>query len=144
MRMPHNGEREEVRMPFVPFSRAVRLESEVLDEALRPCSRFKSPLSWDERMDIRIAQLGAKMSSRKDAVLYGRRPLNWSALVRYLNAQGITDSTPIFIPSIRKMPQRTFGEAFSAQRHDGHGRARRRSGRIRQHVLTRKSPCRAQ
>ena len=114
MRMPHNGEREEVRMPFVPFSRAVRLESEVLDEALRPCSRFKSPLSWDERMDIRIAQLGAKMSSRKDAVLFTDGvPLNWSALVRYLNAQGVTDSTRFSFPSIRNDAPKNFSVRLS-------------------------------
>ena len=89
-------------MPFVPFSRALRLESEVLDETLRPCSRFKSPLSWEERMDVRIAQLGSKMSSRKNAVLVTDGiPLNWSALVRYLHARGITGYTRFSFPSIR-------------------------------------------
>ena len=101
-------------MPFVPFSSAVRLESEVLDEVLRPCSRFKSPLSWEERMDVRIAQLGAKISSRKDAVLFTDGvPLNWSALVRYLNAQRITDSTRFSFPSIRNDAPKNFSVRLS-------------------------------
>ena len=101
-------------MPFVPFSRAVRLESEVLDEALRPCSRFKSPLSWEERMDVRLAQLGAKMSSRTDAVLFTDGvPPNWSALVRYLHTQGVTDSTRFSFPSIRNDAPKNFSVRLS-------------------------------
>src|SRR3989344_8479732 len=114
IRMPPKQEREEMRMPFVPFSRAFRLESEVLDETLKPCSRFKSPLSWEERMDVRFAQLGAKMHSRKDVVLFtDGTPLNWSALVRYLHAQGITDSTRFSFPSIRNDAPKNFSVRLS-------------------------------
>ena len=114
IRMPPKHGREEIRMPFVPFSRALRLESEVLDETLRPCSRFKSPLSWEERMDVRIAQLGSKMSSRKNAVLVTDGiPLNWSALVRYLHARGITDSTRFSFPSIRNDAPKNFSVRLS-------------------------------
>ena len=114
MRMPPKQEMEEIRMPFVPFSRAFRLESEVLDETLKPCSRFKSPLSWEERMDVRFAQLGAKMHSRKDVVLFtDGTPLNWSALVRYLHAQGITDSTRFSFPSIRNDAPKNFSVRLS-------------------------------
>ena len=118
-------------MPFVPFSRALRPESEVLDEILRPCSRFKPPLSWEERMDARIAQLGSKMSSRKDAVLFtDGTPLNWSLLVRYLHAQGVTDSTRFSFPSIRNDVPKTFSVKLSPRGDtaDTDGRAVDRHG----------------
>src|SRR3989344_3836143 len=85
-------EKDEVFLPFLPFPKnRLQTERDGIEEALRPCSSFKSPLSWEERMDVRIAQLGAKMSSHKDAVLFTDGvPPNWSALVRYLHAQGIT------------------------------------------------------
>ena len=113
-RMPSKPEIEEMRMFFVPFSRALRLESEVLDETLRPCSRFKSPLSWEERMDVRFAQLGSKMSSRKDAVLFtDGTPLNWNLLVRYLHAQRVTDSARFSFPSIRNDAPKNFSVRLS-------------------------------
>ena len=112
--MAHKSEKEEVRMPFVPFSPAVRLESEVLDEMRRPCSRFKPPLSWEERVDVRVAQLGAKMGSRKDALLFTDGvPSNWSRLVKYLHAQGVTDSTRFLFPSIRNDAPKTFSVRLS-------------------------------
>ena len=112
--MAHKSEKGEGRMPFVPFSPAVRLESEVLDEVLRPCSRFKPPLSWQERMDVHIAQLGAKMGSRKDALLFTDGvPSNWSRLVEYLHTQGVTDSTRFLFPSIRNDAPKTFSVRLS-------------------------------
>src|SRR3989344_2034336 len=131
IRMPPKHGREEIRMPFGPFSRARRLESEVLDETLRPCSRFKSPLSWEERMDVRIAQLGSKMSSRKDAVLFtDGTPLNWSMLIKYLHAQGITDSTRFSFPPIRNDAPKNFSVRLSPRSDtaDTDGRAVGRHG----------------
>ena len=118
-------------MPFVPFSRSARSEREVLEEAQRPCSRFKSSLSWEERMDIKIAQFGIKLSSRKDAVLpTDGVPLNWSLLVRYLHAQGVTDSPQFSFPSIRNDAPKNFSVRLFPRRDasDTDGRTLGRHG----------------
>ncbi len=130
-RMPLKPEKEEIRMPFVPFPPAIRRERDVLEEVQRPCSRFKSPLSWEEGMDLNIARLGTKMSSLTDALLCTDDvPPNWSALARYLHTQGITDSTRFSFPSIRNDVPKTFSVRLSprSDASDTDGRAVGRHG----------------
>lgn len=85
----------EARYPYVPtVSHVLRKKSDVLDEMLRPCSRFNSAASWDAKIDARISKMLESLDSFSEGSLLFTRgiPLHWQILVDFLNAHGITQS----------------------------------------------------
>jgi ribosomal protein S12 methylthiotransferase accessory factor len=108
MKLPDRG-KEAIRAPYRPFPHArIVFESDALAEAIRPCGRFRSPLSWSGRMRLRseLRALSAGPIGER-LILADAAPLNWEILVRYLHAEGIIDSPRFAFDQLENdMPKR--------------------------------------
>jgi ribosomal protein S12 methylthiotransferase accessory factor len=90
-----NREVIDMRQRMEPFaSLALKRRSDVIDEIARPCSRFRSILTGEQRRDIALSRLAERFDfSARDAFLFTNGvPLNWQLLLDYLNENGVTDS----------------------------------------------------
>lgn len=73
------------------------------------CSRFKSPLDWENRMDSRISSALEKIDplASMSGQIVGGLPLQWKRLVGFLHAQGISLYDDFeFLHAINDMPKR--------------------------------------
>ena len=83
-------------------SLVLRETRDVLAEIEKPCGRFKNPLSWEEKLRLRVNRAMGFLGEQEDTlVLTSGVPANWQTLVGYLYKESITGS-PRFI----------FGDAF--------------------------------
>ena len=95
MKELQSWEVNETRYPYVPsVSRKLRSKSEVIDEVLKPCSRFNSAAPWDDKMDALISKTLASLDPySSESLLFSQgTPLNWQLLVDFLHEHGITRS----------------------------------------------------
>lgn len=96
-------EREQREQPFLPrLPRQLRSRIEHIDEASRPCGRFRSPSTIEERLRARfdrsLLQLGVGSPLIEES---SPVPANWQRLIDHLHAEGIIAS-----PHITIRPQR--------------------------------------
>lgn len=78
--------------PFMAFPPYVsRPKDAALKELLRPCGKFCSPFTTEERVRLFITTnlQGADMLSSVTEVVAPGTPLNWQALLRYLHQKGL-------------------------------------------------------
>src|SRR3989344_6111182 len=84
------------RQAFEPFPlQRIISRQEVLEELARPCSRFRSPTSWDDAMRTRVAEVSrafGEFRGIEPLALVGGIPLNWMRLLEYLRENSVTDS----------------------------------------------------
>lgn len=74
-----------------------------LDEMQRPAGRFKTPLSWRDRVRLAFNRFALPRLIIKDLPLYleAGLPLNWQIVVNYLYKEGISETPGISIPPLR-------------------------------------------
>ena len=89
-------QREEVLpdQAFLPFpSYSARSKKDALLELMRPCDRFRSPLSTMERLRLMLSKEFAQqdMLANVTDVLAPGVPLNWQSILRYLHRRGVID-----------------------------------------------------
>ncbi|MDO8514308.1 MAG: YcaO-like family protein [bacterium] len=116
MPAPNAKEQKQTLSTFSPFPlNVLRQRKKLIEEALKPCSRFRSSLSWDELVDFKMAGLLDRLDflGRDALVPTEGVPLNWRILLNYLHSHGVTDSKHFsFIPSRTDMPK-TFSVRLS-------------------------------
>lgn len=77
------------RSSYSPY--VIRTHKEALEEARRPCGRFKSILPLEESLRAFIAEKTAGLDSLGIPLLVDdATPLNWQRLLKYLHENGIT------------------------------------------------------
>ncbi len=94
--------------PAFPHT-ALKSERDAMDEILKPCGRFNSPLSWFTRARLDAARTRALSSpfGAEPLALVGGAPPNWQVLAHYLHEHGITDSEHFTFDRARAdMPRR--------------------------------------
>src|ERR1700690_793236 len=112
--------------PFALYaSQTMRSAAEARAELLRPCSRFKSPLSLDEKVGMRIVELidGFDILSANTAMLGLGAPLNWQLLLKYLHEKNVVKTPRFYSGRFSNSSPKTFAvylaQDMSAEETDG-------------------------
>ena len=81
--------RDQQFLPFPPY--VMRSKNAALEELARPCGRFRSPFTREERVRLFISEKmeGMDMLSSATEVVAPGIPFNWQSMLRYLHTEGV-------------------------------------------------------
>ncbi|MDE2021768.1 MAG: YcaO-like family protein, partial [Patescibacteria group bacterium] len=108
------SDREQLFRPVEPW--ILRAKNSALEELMRPCGRFQSPLSVEELLRMRVARFADTFDLLRDntTTFAPSLPLNWQFLLKYLCDAGVISDPYVQFAGFRNDEPKTFSCQLNA------------------------------